>query len=121
MRLMSYVHPDLTRCLGCEPRKAWSRQQADRTVGHAFRSLYQSVVLGHPAAVGHVESSSYLPHESAIFRRRRYSPGIPTRSSSRGRNTPAFLTMSATSFCLGNRLQYVFAICRHINTSDNTS
>jgi hypothetical protein len=35
---------------------------------HAFRSLHQSVVLGRPAAVGDVEPSSHLPHESAILR-----------------------------------------------------
>jgi hypothetical protein len=55
--------------------KAEGRQQADDTMRRAFRSLHESMVLGHPAAVGDVESSSHLPHEAAVFRLAEILPG----------------------------------------------
>src|ERR1700736_3977197 len=67
-RLVRDGHPNLMGCLRREPMKAEGRQQADDTTRHAFRSLHESMVLGHPAAVGDVESSSHLPHEPVVLR-----------------------------------------------------
>src|SRR5580698_8510898 len=60
--LVGNRYPNLTRRLRGEPMEAQCRQQADDTTWYAFRCLHKRMVLGHPAIIGHVESSSHLSH-----------------------------------------------------------
>ena len=60
--LVANRYPNLTRRLRSEPMEAQRRQQADDTMRYAFRCLHERMVLGHPATVGHIKSSSHLPH-----------------------------------------------------------